>query len=100
DERQQTVRGVDWLDPLADEAGRAYLAGASGKVDAVIAKGLSEAWAIRRVLIAATDERAKLGAQENDLRRGTEETRNNLKALEKNTAAHDLRAKLDAALAD
>jgi hypothetical protein len=40
------------------------------------------------------------GREENDLRRATEETRANLKALEKNTAAADLRAKLTARLAE
>jgi hypothetical protein len=99
DERQQTVRNVDWLDPLADEAVRAYLAGANGKVDPDAAKLLKAAWAVRKALVDASNERAKLSAQENDLRRATDETRNNLKALEKNTAAGDLRAKLSARLA-
>jgi len=99
DERQQTVRNVDWLDPLADDAVQAYLGGANGKPDPGVASGLRQAWAIRKVLVDASDERAKLGAQENDLRRATDETRNNLKALEKNTAAGDLRAKLTARLA-
>jgi hypothetical protein len=99
DERQQTVRGVDWLDPLADDAVRAYLAGANKKVDPAIAKALGAAWTIRKVLVDAGDERAKLGVQAADLRRATDETRNNLKALEKNTAAGDLRAKLTARLA-
>jgi hypothetical protein len=99
DERQQTVRNVDWLDPLAEDAVRAYLAGANGKVDPDVAKALKAAWTIRKVLMDASDERRKLAMQESDLRRGTEETRNNLKALEKNTAAGDLRAKLTARLA-
>jgi hypothetical protein len=99
DERQQTVRNVDWLDPLADDAVQAYLSGANGKPDPGVASALRQAWAIRKVLVDASDERAKLGAQENDLRRATDETRNNLKALEKNTAARDLRAKLTARLA-
>jgi hypothetical protein len=99
DERQQTVRNVDWLDPLADDAVQAYLAGANGKTDPDVAKALRQAWAIRKVLFDASDERRKLGTQESDLRRATDETRNNLKALEKNTAAADLRAKLTARLA-
>jgi hypothetical protein len=97
DERQQMVRNVDWLDPLADDAVRAYFA--DKKADQDVVKLLREAWAIRKVLVAASDERAKLGTQENDLRRATEETRNNIKALEKNTAAGDLRAKLTSRLA-
>jgi hypothetical protein len=97
DERQQTVRQIDWLDPLADDAVRAY--SADKKADAAIVKVLEAAWVIRKTLVGATDERAKLAVEENDLRRGTEETRNNLKALEKNTAAGDLRAKLTSRLA-
>jgi hypothetical protein len=98
DERQIAVRGADWLDPLADDAVRAYLAGANKKVDPAVAKVLTSAWDIRKTLVAARDERVKLAAQENDLRRATEETRANLKALEKNAAAGDLRAKLTARL--
>jgi hypothetical protein len=97
DERQQTVRQIDWLDPLADDAVRAYLA--DKRADAAIVQVLEAAWVIRKTLVSATDERAKLAAEESDLRRGTEETRNNLKALEKNSAAADLRAKLTARLA-
>jgi hypothetical protein len=99
DERQQTVRAVDWLDPLADDAVRAYLGGANGKVDVDVAKALKAAWVIRKALVDASNERVRLAAQEGDLRRATEETRNNIKALEKNTAAGDLRAKLTARLA-
>jgi hypothetical protein len=99
DERSQSVRGLDWLDPLADDAVRAYLAGPNGKPDPAIAKALSEAWAIRKVLTSATEERMKVAAQQSDLQRATDETRNNLKALEKNTAAGDLRAKLTSRLA-
>jgi hypothetical protein len=99
DERLQTTRFVDWLDPLADDAVRAYLAPTNKKADADAVRALTAAWAIRKVLAAANDERTKLAAQETDLRRGTEETRANLKALEKNTAAADLRAKLTSRLA-
>jgi hypothetical protein len=99
DERQQTVRNVDWLDPLADDAVQAYLAGANKKVDPDVAKVLRAAWVIRKALVDASNERVKLAAEESDLRRATDETRNNLKALEKNAAAGDLRAKLSARLA-
>ncbi|MDB4983605.1 MAG: uncharacterized protein JWM82_4357, partial [Myxococcales bacterium] len=99
DERLQTTRFVDWLDPLADDAVRAYLAPTNKKADAAAVRALTAAWAIRKVLATANDERTKLGAQENDLRRGTEETRANLKALEKNKAAADLRGKLTSRLA-
>jgi hypothetical protein len=97
DERQQSVRNVDWLDPLADDAVRAFMA--DKQADQVVVKALAEAWGIRKTLTAAVAERARLAAEEADLRRATEETRNNLKALEKNKAADDLRAKLTSRLA-
>jgi len=97
DERQQTTRTVDWLEPLADDAVKAYLR--DKRADPVIAAQLKAAWEIRQVLWKATEERQKLASEEADRRRATEETRQNLKALEKNTAAADLRAKLTERLA-
>ena len=97
DERLQTTRNVDWLEPLADDAVKAYLR--DKHADPVIAAQLKEAWEIRQVLAKANDERQKLATEEADRRRATEETRANLKALEKNTAAGDLRAKLTERLA-
>jgi len=97
DERQQTTRNVDWLEPLADDAVKAYLR--DKHADPVIAAQLKDAWEIRQVLAKANDERQKLAGEEADRRRATEETRANLKALEKNTAAGDLRAKLTDRLA-
>ena len=55
---------------------------------------------MRRGLVDAQGDRQKLSASDAELRRSTDETRNNLKALEKNTAAADLRAKLTTRLAD
>jgi hypothetical protein len=97
DERHQTTRNVDWLEPLADDAVKAYLR--DKKADPVIVAQLKAAWEIRQVLWKANDERQKLASEEAERRRATEETRANLKALEKNTAAADLRAKLTERLA-
>jgi hypothetical protein len=97
DERQETTRNVDWLEPLADDAVKAYLG--SKHADPVVAAQLKAAWEIRQVLAKANDERQKLASEEADRRTATEETRANLKALEKNTAAADLRAKLTERLA-
>jgi len=94
DERHESTRNVDWLDPLADEAVRAYLTSPDREADPAVVKALSAAWVIRKALLSATNERAKLATEEADLRRATDETRNNLKALEKNKAAGDLRDKL------
>ncbi|MES1208981.1 MAG: hypothetical protein ABUS79_23840 [Pseudomonadota bacterium] len=98
DERQQTTRALDWLSPLADEAVRGYLA--DHGADPNVALQLKAAWDVRRGLVDAQGERQKLAAADVELRRATDETRNNLKALEKNTAAADLRAKLTVRLAD
>jgi hypothetical protein len=96
DERVQSVRNADWLSPLAEEAVGAYVA--DRQADPAVVKTLAGAWVIRKVLVAAANERAKLAAEESDLRRATEETRQNIKALEKNKAADDLRAKLTSRL--
>ena len=97
EEHQQVTWAIDWLSPLADDAVRAYLA--DRHADAAVAAQLRAAWEFRKLLLKATEERQKLGTQDADLRRATEETRANLKALEKNTAAADLRARLTERLA-
>jgi hypothetical protein len=97
DERQQTTRNVDWLQPLADDAVKAYLR--DKRADPVVAVQLKTAWEIRQLLLKAVQERQQLTSEEADRRRATEETRANLKALEKNTAAGDLRARLTERLA-
>ena len=97
DERQETTRTVDWLEPLADDAVKAYLR--DKRADPVIAAQLKAAWEIRQVLAKARDDQQKLANEEEDRRRATEETRANIKALEKNTAAGALRAKLTERLA-
>jgi hypothetical protein len=98
DERQETTRNLEWTDPLADDAVRAYIA--DRRADPVIVAQLKTAWEIRQVLVKSSADRDKLASEEADLRRATEETRQNLKALEKNTAAADLRAKLTTRLAN
>jgi hypothetical protein len=98
DERQENTQTVDWLSPLADEAVRGYLA--DGHADAGVAAQLKAAWDVRRALVDAQSQRQKLATTDAELRRSTDETRANLKALEKNTAAADLRAKLTTRLAD
>jgi hypothetical protein len=98
DERQENTQTVDWLSPLADEAVRGYLA--DPHADASVAAQLKAAWTVRRSLVDAQSQRQKLATTDAELRRSTDETRANLKALEKNTAAADLRAKLTTRLAD
>jgi hypothetical protein len=96
DERQQVTWGIDWLAPLADQAVQAYLG--DRRADATVAAQLRAAWEFRKVLAKAADDRAKMGMQDAELRKATQETRANLKALEKNTTAADLRGRLTARL--
>ena len=66
--------------------------------DPAVAKMLKSAFAIRDDWKKATDEAARLRAEQQELERATEETRDNLKAIEKNKAAEDLRKTLTARL--
>ena len=97
DERMVTERQIDWFSPLADEAVRTYLA--DPRADAAAVAALRNAWVIRPTLIKLFDESNALRDEQAELSRDTEETRNNLKSLEKNTAAATLRAQLTARLA-
>ncbi|MBC8132182.1 MAG: DUF4139 domain-containing protein [Deltaproteobacteria bacterium] len=97
DERQESQRGLDWLSPLADEAVNGYMT--DRRAQPVAVAQLKTAWEIRQVLVKATEHQQKLGAEDQELRRATEETRANLKALEKNAAAADLRGRLTKRLA-
>lgn len=93
-ERQQ----VDWLSALAEAAVKGYLADA--KSDPAVVRKLSPAWATRNELSKSNEERGALLIQSNDLSRTTEETRRNLRAIEKNKTAEALRQKLTARLTD
>jgi hypothetical protein len=97
DERQESRRDLDWLDPLADDAVKAYVA--DRRADGATASALRAAWEIRQALVAGHAQQEKLRTEQQERQRATEETRANLKSLEKNGAAADLRAKLTARLA-
>jgi hypothetical protein len=90
DERQGQQQGVDWLSPLADEAVKGYLNGP----DAASAAALKAAFALRNDWKKSAEETSRLRTEQQDLERSTEETRDNLKAIEKNKAADDLRKTL------
>jgi hypothetical protein len=97
DERQSLERNVDWLAPEADDAVRLYLT--DKRADAAIVGALRAAWDVRIALVRAVEERRKLTDEQTELSKATEETRRNLKALEKNRTAADLREKLTERLA-
>jgi hypothetical protein len=97
DERQGQQQAVDWLSPLAEEAVKGYLA--APDADRSSAAALQSAFALRNDWKKIADEMARLRGEQQELERSTEETRDNLKAVEKNKAADDLRKSLTARLA-
>jgi len=96
DERQGSRQSEEWLANLADDAVKEYLAAPDGKGEA--AAQLRAAWTIRTDWKRLADEAERLRSEQNDLQTATEETRENLRAIEKNKAAEDLRRTLTARL--
>lgn len=96
-ERRPWTQEIDWLDPLADVAIKAYLE--SPKRDAKVAEKISAVWVIRSKLRSLRDENDKLQSQQSELSNAMDEIRRNLRAIEKNTQAGDLRSKLTSRLA-
>lgn len=90
DERTPVRRKVDWFSPIADQAYQNYRK-SPGADRGVVAK-LDAAWVLRADIVRALDARAKIVAEEQNLRTQSEELRRNLRALEKNKAATQLRA--------
>ncbi len=97
DERRGQEQNVDWLSPLAEEAVKGYLKAADANPSSAAA--LKSAFALRNQWKKLADETARLHVEQQDLERSTEETRDNLKAIEKNKAADDLRRTLTSRLA-
>jgi hypothetical protein len=95
-ERRPWTQEIDWLDPLADIAIKGYLE--NPKRDSKVADKLSSVWAVRTKLRSLKDENDKLQGQQNELSNAMDEIRRNLRAIEKNTQAGDLRAKLTSRL--
>jgi hypothetical protein len=98
DERSAERQPTDWLSAVADDAIKAYVA--DPKSDRDTAQKLQAAWVVRAEMIKRRDERNGLQKQASDLSTATEETRRNLRAIEKNKTAEALRQKLTARLAD
>jgi hypothetical protein len=92
DERISHRQATDWMSPQADDAVKAYLL--DGKSRGEVVRGLTAAWAIRATLLRAQDERTRLSKEQAELERMTEETRENLRALNRVRTADDLRLKL------
>ncbi|MGC4063176.1 MAG: hypothetical protein QM784_00710 [Polyangiaceae bacterium] len=98
DERQSRQQGVGWLDPLADDAVRAYLA--DSRADQKSVELLRKAWQIRTIWKGLVDEQSKLFTERSELERNLEQLRQSLRAIEKNAQAQDLRTKLTKKLGD
>jgi hypothetical protein len=98
DERAPVRRVVDWFSPVADSAFKAFAADQKSSPDLV--KKLTAAWSTRNDIVAIMAEHSKLQTESNTLSQSTEETRRNLRAIEKNKTAEALRQKLTARLAD
>lgn len=98
DERTTRQRQEDWFSVIAGHAVQAYLADSRAE-KAVVAK-LTPAWALRGEIVSHYEARAKLAQEQTTLSQQTQETRANLRAIEKNPTAAALRAKLTARLAE
>ncbi|MGH7436110.1 MAG: DUF4139 domain-containing protein, partial [Polyangiaceae bacterium] len=98
DERAPVRRGVDWFSSVADNALKSFTADPKSPSDLV--KKLNAAWGTRNEIVTIMAEHSKLQAESNTLSQSTEETRRNLRAIEKNKTAEALRQKLTARLAD
>ena len=97
DERATNRRSEDWFTPVADTAVKAYMADKGSSRDVV--QKLSIAWQLRADILTKSDARTKLNQEQNDLQEQTQETRQNLLAIEKNKQADALRTKLTQRLA-
>jgi hypothetical protein len=98
DERVVLRRGEDWFSPVAFAAVEKYIA--DPKSDRGIVAKLTSAWGLRTEIIAKTQARQKFAVEQNNLGQQTEETRRNLRAIEKNKTAEALRNKLTARLGE
>jgi hypothetical protein len=98
DERVTVRKGADWFGAIADNAIKAYLA--DPKSDRDVVQKLTSAWVVRNEIVKKIEERTKLQQESNTLSSATEETRRNLRAIEKNKTAEALRQKLTARLSE
>jgi hypothetical protein len=98
DERITLRRGADWFGAIADSAIKGYLA--DPRSDRDVVQKLTSAWVVRNEIVKRIEERTKLQQESNTLSAATEETRRNLRAIEKNKTAEALRQKLTARLAE
>lgn len=92
DERLTNRRREDWFSIVADNAVKAYLA--DSRADRNVAPKLNAAWVVRKDIVDRHEARAKLAQEQATLSQQTQETRANLRAIERNKSADQLRVKL------
>jgi hypothetical protein len=97
DERSTFRMNQDPVSSLADDAVRAYIA--DPRANKAIVDQLKAAWEVRDRLKVAVDERSVFDAERREIERTSDELRRNLRAIEKNKAADELRRDLTARLA-
>ena len=98
DERLTNRRREDWFTVIADNAVKAYLA--DSRADRNVAAKLTAAWVLRKDIVERYESRGKLAQEQATLSQQSQETRANLRAIEKNKSADALRVKLTARLAE
>jgi hypothetical protein len=98
DERATQWEEASWFTDIADAAVKAFIA--DPKSDKALAQKLGVAWVIQAQIVAKNNDRAQQAQMSSTLSESTEETRRNLKAIEKNKTAEALRQKLTARLTD
>jgi hypothetical protein len=98
DERTTGQEAVDWFGVIADNAVKAFVADANSDRDVV--RKLSAAWVLRNDIVKKREQRNRLEQETIKLAQATEETRRNLRAIERNKTAEALRQKLTVRLAE
>jgi hypothetical protein len=98
DERTTGQEVADWFSIIAENAVKAFVA--DTKSDREVVRKLSSAWGLRNDIVKKREQRSRLEQQTSRLAQSTEETRRNLRAIEKNKTAETLRQKLTARLAE
>ncbi len=96
EEAKSSPYSVDWMSDMAEDAIKGYINHKNADPENV--KYLTQLLEIRDHLKKASNKYEKLAQEQNLLEKAQNETRANLKAIEKNSQAQDLRQKLTARL--
>ncbi len=98
DERLTNRRREDWFTIIADNAVKSYIA--DPRADRGVASKLTAAWVVRNDITSRYEARGKLAQEQSTLSQQSQETRANLRAIEKYKSADALRVKLTARLSE